>query len=88
MAGSRTSSGSESVGGVGGGLLPPSPPGARAPSQLVLMHWIAIAEMPWEQPLPPFDYVLGGSMSSECLHQGALAPAGSHCTGSSNLAVS
>lgn len=84
MAGSRSPSESKLVGGE---LLPPPAPGPRALSQLVLMHRMAIAEMPWEQTLLPFDCV-GGSVVSECFHQGARGPAGSHCTGSSNLAVS
>ena len=59
MAGSRTSSGSEPWVGGCGRLLPPTPTGPRALNQLVLMHWFAIVEMPWEHPPSPFDFVLG-----------------------------
>lgn len=84
------------VGGCGR-LLPPTPTGPRALNQLVLMHWFAIAEMPWNTLPPLLIMCWGGGRGGrqcgqllhqgKCLHQGAQAPAGSHCTSSSNLAV-
>lgn len=43
--------------GAGERVLPP-PPAPRALGQLNFVHWIVVAEKPWEQP-PRFDYVLG-----------------------------
>lgn len=53
----RASSGSEL--GRGDWLLSPGP-SPKALGQLVLMHWILVAEKQWEEPLPAVDYVLGG----------------------------
>lgn len=56
----RTSSGSEPVGGWVWEAAPTYTYRSWGPESTVLMHWIAIAEMPWEQPPPLLIMCWGG----------------------------